>query len=110
MDKKSPIARTIRRPHTSSDVLVSRSKISSADSFFAGDKVETTPLSPGTLVRWRSFCGIVGTGRIQKNASVDNAWLVECISPSPEVWQKESVPARKSDICVVYDWQLVTDI
>jgi hypothetical protein len=110
VDKKSPIVRTIRRPQSSSDVLVSRSKISSADSFFACDKVETELLAAGTIVKWRSFCGIVGTGRIQKIASVDGAWLVECMSPSPEVWQKEGVPARKGDVCVVYDWQLVMDI
>lgn len=111
MDKKSPIARVIRRSPGSSDVLVGKPRsISSADEFFAGEKIEQREdLSAGTTVKWRSFCGIVGTGKIQKQAGVADAWMVECISPDPATWQKAGVPARHRDICIVYDWQLVRD-
>ena len=112
MDKKSPIVRVIRRPIHGSDVLVKGSNsISTADDFFAGDKVDAIEAMPaGTVVKWQSFCGVIGTGIVQKSAAVGSAWMVECTAPSPDTWQRAGVPARKGDVCIVYDWQIVRDI
>ena len=113
MDKKSPIVRVIRRTQQGSDVLVKGAgSITSADSFFSGEQPAKAPeeIEIGSIIVWRSFCGVVGTGRVQSRAShAGAAWMVECTAPSPEVWQKAGVPARSRDICIVYDWQLVRD-
>jgi len=110
VDKKSPIVRTIRRPQIGSDVLVAKSKAAmSADDFFSGVQAPAESLEPGSIVFWRSFCGVVGTGKVLQPSHVKSAWMVECTAPSPEVWQKAGVPAKPRDVCIVYDWQLVRD-
>ena len=114
MDKKSPIVRVIRRSQGSSDVLVkSAGSITSADAFFSGDQPEPAfeEIESGKTVVWKSYCGVIGTGRVKSAAPhAGKAWMVECTDPPPEVWQKAGVPARARDVCIVFDWQLVRDI